>query len=114
MSDLVCQRTSLRKRLMVVGGLMIVASFVGCSYPTVSRDAYELTQTLHTLCDRRDASQLDAFEQILAQRVSDGSVTRDEQQLLQAIAAKARDGKWQAAKQSARELMLAQNTNAAS
>jgi hypothetical protein len=98
------------RRFVLVAILGWSLCLLGCSYPTVSADAYELTQALHTVCDRQDASKLDRFESLLAQRVAEGKVTANEQSLLLEIAEQARRGDWDAAKQDARELMLAQNS----
>lgn len=88
--------------------VLLVCS-LGCGYPTVTPDGYEVAKALHNAILQRDAATLPRAEAYLAEARAAGRITEAEYELFTDRIATARAGDWDDAAADLRELLSAQN-----
>jgi len=89
--------------------LLTVGLLVGCgSYAEVSPEAYQSTKALYSICNRKDAAQLDKMADQTATARAESKFTSKEADWINDIIDTARTGDWQSATKKARQLMEAQ------
>ncbi|MCC9607419.1 hypothetical protein LOC68_12865 [Blastopirellula sp. JC732] len=82
---------------------------IGCSrYPEVSGSAYEMAETLSTVCNLKSDQQLKQYRTLIDDRLAASEITSSEHAMLTQIADIAESGDWQGAELEARQLMLDQ------
>ncbi|EAQ82687.1 hypothetical protein [Blastopirellula marina] len=93
-------------RLFLFAALLLV---LGCTrYPAVSGEAYEMAETLSTVCNLQNGKQLQEYRDLINDRMNAKQLSESEHALLTRIADIAEAGDWQLAEQEARQLMLDQ------
>ncbi|UUO06077.1 hypothetical protein M4951_22290 [Blastopirellula sp. J2-11] len=93
-------------QLFLVAALLLV---LGCTrYPEVSGEAYEMAETLSTVCNLQNDKQLQEFRVLISARMDAGQLSESEHAMLTRIADMGEAGDWQLAEMEARQLMLDQ------
>lgn len=100
-------------RTLGIAGLLVlvllgVVVLRGCSYGEISPEAYEFAKALYSICNRQDATRLQAFEDRIAAAAESSQLTQNEHAWLQQIVATARSGDWENAMLETRRLMADQ------
>ncbi|PQO35177.1 hypothetical protein [Blastopirellula marina] len=91
----------------VCAALLLLA--VGCMrYPEVSGSAYEMAETLSTVCNLQSDQQLQDYRTLIDDRLAASELTASEHAMLTKIADMAESGAWQGAELEARQVMLDQ------
>ena len=88
--------------LLVVVALLTQS---GCGYGKIGPKAYEFAKALYSVCNRRDEARLEKIAQMVEEAKTKGELTDKESAWLQDIVDRARDGDWEEASASAREMM---------
>lgn len=92
----------------ILAGLLLLLA-IGCTrYPEVSGEAYEMAETLSTVCNLQNSTQLKEYRTLISDRMAAGQLSESEHAMLTRIADMAAAGDWQAAELEARQLMLDQ------
>lgn len=87
----------------------LLLTAIGCSrYPEVSGSAYEMAETLSTVCNLQSDQQLQDYRTLIDDRLAASELTASEHAMLTKIADMAESGDWQAAELEARRMMLDQ------
>lgn len=90
--------------------LALCVGLAGCGeYPKVGPTTFELAKALYTVCNAKNAAQLERFRDLLRTKHQAGEVTDREREILSEIADTAETGAWQEAEQETRQLLLDQN-----
>ncbi|PQO47969.1 hypothetical protein [Blastopirellula marina] len=91
----------------VCAALLLLA--VGCKRnPEVSGSAYEMAETLSTVCNLQSDQQLQDYRTLIDDRLAASELTASEHAMLTKIADMAEAGDWQGAELEARQVMLDQ------
>ena len=101
--------TSLSRRGLLLGLLLLPMAAVGCGYPEVSREAFELATLIENLCSYKKPEQVEKARALVREKREQNAITDSEQAVLMTILAEAEAGRWSAASEQARELMRTQN-----
>lgn len=101
----------LRSGLALLALTLVALTLVaGCGrYPPVGHAAYELAESVAGVCNGRQATQLPAARQLIADRQAAGLITRQEEGYLLDIIQQAERGEWERAERRARRLLLDQS-----
>jgi len=102
---------NVRLGFMLILLLPVLLASNGCNdYPKVGFAAFELAKSLHTICDMQKKEQLAEFESVVKEQLAAGELSQHEEKVLMDIVSTAHQGDWNEAKQQARQLLLAQNS----
>ncbi len=89
--------------------LIVLLVLPGCgAYDKVGLLAYEQVKSLYTVCNQKNAEQLERAAEKIAEAHEVGKLSSQEVEWLEAIIADARSGQWKVAATKCRRLMEAQ------
>lgn len=74
-------------------------------YGEVSQQGYEISMSLFSVCNRKDASRLGTIEELVKKMLAAGELRSDEGDWFLSIIDQAKQGSWQAAAAACRRLM---------
>ncbi|MDG2409985.1 MAG: hypothetical protein P8M53_13330 [Pirellulales bacterium] len=93
-------------RLFKVLTYSLLCLSVGCSdYQGISPTAYQYAKALYNVTNRKRSEKLDQVSDLIAVSRQDGQITEQEVEWLERIIEDARDGDWQTAQKTARQMM---------
>lgn len=78
---------------------------IGCGYPEVSPQTYQLSKALYTACNCRNEEHLDKACEALETAAESEEITEKEAKWLMAIVDQAREGEWELAATEARSIL---------
>lgn len=78
---------------------------LGCGYPEVSPQAYDITKALYSVCNLKREGDLDKVTDTISKAVTNSQLSEDESEWLLAIVEKARNGEWEVAAQEAHSIL---------
>ena len=96
------------RRKFCVAFILSAAVVAGCGYPEVSDVGYKYCQALISVCGRKANDKIEVVSAQISASYAKEEISESELALLNSILDLARDGEWQRASNTAREVMKAQ------
>jgi len=92
-------------RWMTMFTCVFLICCLGCGYPEVSPQAYDITKALYSVCNLKREGDLDKVTDTISKAVTNSQLSEDESEWLLAIVEKARNGEWEVAAQEAHSIL---------
>ncbi len=94
----------MRDSLLTIMCLFVLA-MSGCGYPAVSREAYQLAESLDQVFSAKDPQQLDKASELVRTWQQEGKITATEKDWFDKWLQQARGGDWEGAMRESRRLL---------
>ncbi len=104
-----------RPAIAAIAACVSLLTFVllrGCqTYGPVSDSTYDHATALFSICNRRDAVRLEAFDDLLRQSRASGAIDTRGADMLSEVVLMARNDEWNAASEALRVMLMEQVTD---
>ena len=89
-----------------LASILLLIALTGCSdYQGISPTAYQYAKALYNVTNRKRGEKLDEVNNLITSSKREGTITTQEADWLLEIVNDAREGNWEAAQKTARQMM---------
>ena len=89
-----------------LASILLLIVLTGCSdYQGISPTAYQYAKALYNVTNRKRGEKLDEVNNLITSSKREGTITTQEANWLREIVDDAREGNWEAAQKTARQMM---------
>ncbi|MEC7501440.1 MAG: hypothetical protein VX970_06900 [Planctomycetota bacterium] len=89
-----------------LASILLLIALTGCSdYQGISPTAYQYAKALYNVTNRKRGEKLDEVNNLITSSKREGTITTQEANWLREIVDDAREGNWEAAQKTARQMM---------
>lgn len=86
--------------------ILLLIALIGCSdYQGISPTAYQYAKALYNVTNRKRSDKLDEVNDLITSSKREGTITAQEADWLLGVIDNARDGDWETAQKTARQMM---------